>query len=183
MENNLQSGYVLKALDAYPYNLEETLEALNYALSYNSRDVHALCLMGRLYAEQLEDYTTAKYYFVQALSEGLDANYVYPYYIYTLIWNDDFVEAEKLLNYAFKIKGIGKALLLLQKGQLYEATGKYKLALKTLKEARKGGLNNSFVDYVNGEISRVKKKLKPKKKKKKEKNEPTKKKTFRFGLF
>ena len=171
MKSNLHSIYVLKALDAYPYNLEETLEALNYALSYNSRDIQALCLMGRLYAEQLQDYATAKQYFVEALSEGLDAHYVYPYYIYTLIRNADYNEAEKLLNYAFNVKGVNKPLLLLQKGQLYEATEKYKLAIAALKEAKKGGLNNSFVDFVSDEISRVKKKLKPKKKKKKEKEE------------
>ncbi|MDJ0645758.1 MAG: hypothetical protein QNJ57_07225 [Flavobacteriaceae bacterium] len=174
MENNLHSSYVLKALDAYPYNLEETLEALNYALSYNSHDVHALCLMGRLYAEQLKDYTTAKQYFVEALSEGLDAHYVYPYYIHTLLCNDDFEEAEKLLKYAFKVKGIGKALLLLQRGQLYEATGKYKLALEAFKEAKKRGLNNAFVDYVDGEITRVKNKVGPKKKKKKKKKKSAK---------
>lgn len=175
MENNLHNSYFLKALDAYPYNLEETLEALNYALSYNNKDVQALCLMGRLYAEQLKDYETAKQYYVEALAEGLDANYVYPHYLYTLLWNEDYDEAEKLLVYAFKVKGIGKAQLLLIKGQLYEATGKYKLAITTLKEAKKGGLNNGFVDYVNREISRVENKVKSKKKKKKRKKKSAKK--------
>ncbi len=182
MKNNLQSSYVMKALDAYPYDLEITLEALNYALSYNNKDVQALCLMGRLYAEQLQDYSTAKMYFVEALSVDLDAQYVYSYYIYTLIQNDDFEEAEKLLNYAFTIKGVDRALLLLQKGQLYEATGKFKLAFETLKEAKKGGLNNDFVDFVNDEISRVEKKLSFEKKKE-IKEEPIRKKTSIFGLF
>ena len=182
MENNLHSGYVMKALDAYPYNLEETLEALNYALSYNSKDVHALCLMGRLYAEQLKDYESAKQYFIEALTEDMNAHHVYPHYIYTLIQNDDFIEAEKLVNYALKVKGIDKALMLLQKGLLFEATGKYTLALTTLKEAKKGGLNNDFVDIVNDEISRVEKKVRFEKKEEK-KEEPVKKKTLRFGLF
>lgn len=182
MENNLHSSYVMKALDAYPYNLEETLEALIFALSYNSRDVHALCLMGRLYAEQLTDYETAKRYFVEALSENLDAHYIYPYYIHTLICNDDFVEAEKLLNYAFNVKGIDRSSLFLKKGQLYEATGKYALALSTLKEAQKGGLNNDFVDFVKDEISRVEKKVRFEKKTN-EKQEPIQKKSFKFGLF
>ncbi len=182
MENNLHNSYVMKALDAYPYNLEETLEALNYALSYNSRDAFALCLMGRLYAEQLEDYTTAKNYFAEALSVNLDAHYVYTHYVRVLIQNDDFDEAEKLLNYAFTIKGVSKSTLLLQRGQLYEATGKYKLAFETLKEAKKGGLNNEFVDFVNDEISRVERKLSFEKKKE-VKEKPIEKKTSIFGLF
>ena len=56
MGNNLHNSYVFQAIDAYPYNLEETLEALNFALSYNEKDTQALCLMGRVYAEQLKDY-------------------------------------------------------------------------------------------------------------------------------
>lgn len=185
MGTNLHNSYVLKALDAYPYNLEETLEALNYALSYNNKDVHALCLMGRVYSEQLQDYDTAKQYFVEALSEGLEVHYTYPYYIQTLLWNDDYKEAEKLIDFALQVKGIDRGSLLLKRGQLYEAVGKYKLALTTLKEAKKGGLNNSFVDYVKGEISRVKHKAKTKKKKGKRKKVKSKKKKSKifFGLI
>jgi tetratricopeptide (TPR) repeat protein len=184
MGTNLHNSYVFKALDAYPYNLEEALEALNYALSYNPKDVHALCLMGRLYAEQLKDYATAKQYYVEALSENIEAHYIYPYYVETLLWNDDVEEAEKLIDFALTIKGTDKGLLLLKKGQLYEATENYELALATLKEAKKGGLNNGFVDYVANEISRVKKKVKSIKKKKKKKDKSVKKKakTF-FGLM
>lgn len=185
MGTNLRNSYVLKALDAYPYDLEETLEALNYALSYNNKDVHALCLMGRMYSEQLQDYETAKQYFVEALSEGIEVHYIYLHFIQTLLWNDDYREAENLIDYALRVKGIDKGSLLLKKGQLYEATGKYKLALATLKEAKKGGLNNSFVDYVKGEISRVKSKVKPKKKKEKKEKIKSKKKRSKmfFGLI
>ncbi|MDC9722942.1 MAG: hypothetical protein PSN34_09220 [Urechidicola sp.] len=170
METNLHNSYLFKAMDAYPYNLEETLEALNYALSYNNRDAHALCLMARVHAEQLQDFVTAKQYYVEALSEGLDTHHIYPHYIQTLLWNDDLNEAEILIDFAFKVKGIDKGLLLLKKGQLFEAKGNYKLAIKTLKEAKKGGLNNGFVEYISNEISRVKNKLKPRKKKMKKKN-------------
>jgi len=184
MGTNLHNSYVFKALDAYPYDLEETLEALNYALSYNPRDAYALCLMGRVFAEQLKDYNTAKQYYIEALSENIEAHFIYPHYVQTLLWNDDFKEAEKLIDFGLNIKGIDIGVMLLKKGQLYEATGKFKLALATLKEAKKGGLNNSFVDYVKNEISRVKKKMKPKKKKKKKKNKSVKKKSKRyFGLI
>lgn len=170
MEPNLYNSYLFKAMDAYPYNLEETLEALNYALSYNSKDTQALCLMGRVFAEQLKDYETAKQYYVEALTERLDSHHIYPHYIETLIWNDDFNEAEKLIEFALTVKGCDRGVLLLKKGQLFEAKGNYKMAVKTLKEAKKEGLNNEFVELAKNEISRVKNKLKPKKKKKSVKN-------------
>ncbi len=158
MENNLHSTYVLKALDAYPYNLEETLEALNYALSYNSHDVHALCLMGRLFAEQLEDYETAKQYYVEALVVDLNAHYVYPNYLYALIRNEDYSEVEKVLKHALTIKAVDKALLYMIEGQYYEAQGKYELSIRSLKRSKLKALNNEFVDFISEEISRVKKK-------------------------
>lgn len=182
MGTNLNTTYVLKALDAYPYDLEETMEALNYALSYNSKDVHALCLMGRVYAEQLHDYETAKEYFVAALSEGIEVHYIYLYYIRTLMWNDEYKEAERLIDFAYKVKGIDKGALLLIEGQLYEAIENYELALATLKKAKKGGLNNGFVDYVDDEIYRVKRKMKSTNKKKKKVESEQKKKIF-FGLI
>ncbi len=108
MENNLHNNYLLKAMDAYPYNLEETLEALNYALSYNEKDAQALCLMGRVYAEQLNDYETAKQYYVEALSENIEMHHIYPHYVQALLWNDDYEDAEKLIDFALTIKGIDK---------------------------------------------------------------------------
>lgn len=59
--------YVLKALDAYPYNLEEVSESLEYALSYDSEDTTALCLMGRMHGEILKDFEAAKNYFWKPL--------------------------------------------------------------------------------------------------------------------
>jgi tetratricopeptide (TPR) repeat protein len=169
MESNLHNSYLFKAIDTFEYNLEETIEALNYALSYNSQDTHALCLMGRVHSEKLQDYETAKTYFVEALAERLETPHIYPHYIQTLILNDDYKEAENLIEFAFGVKGIDKGVLYLKKGQLHEAMEEYSLALSALKQAKKGGLNNDFVDYVKGEISRVKNKLNPKKKKKNKK--------------
>ena len=185
MGTNLHNSYLFKALDAYPYCLEETMEALNYALSYNNKDVLVLCLMGRVHAEQLQNYTVAKQYFEEALSESIDTPQVYSHYVQALIWNDDYNEAEKLIAFALTVKGVDVGLMLLKKGQLYEAMGKYKLALVSLKDAKKEGLNNDFVEIVNNEIARVKRKVKPKKKKvKKEKNVIEKKKSKLFlGLF
>ena len=70
--NNLLDKYLFQAVDAYPYNLQETLESLQYALSYNPKSTKALCLTELVYVEQLHDYETAKNYRVQNI-EGLVA--------------------------------------------------------------------------------------------------------------
>ena len=53
--NLTKNKYYFEALDFYPYNLPDCLEALNYALSYDSEDADALCLMGRIHSEVLKN--------------------------------------------------------------------------------------------------------------------------------
>lgn len=59
--------YLSQALDNYPYSLTETIESLEYALSYDETNTTALCLTGRLYAEQLMNYEEAKNIFRKRL--------------------------------------------------------------------------------------------------------------------
>lgn len=128
--------HLFSALDNYPYNLLETIESLEYALSYNDKNTMALCLLGRIYAEQLMDYETAKEYFSEAISYNIDALEIYPHYIHTLILNEDFDEAEKLIEFALTIKGINKVEILLKKVLLLEIKREFlkaKLVLKTIK--------------------------------------------------
>tara|TARA_Y100000768_G_scaffold319786_1_gene255499 strand:+ start:420 stop:554 length:135 start_codon:yes stop_codon:yes gene_type:complete len=40
----LATKYFIKATDAYPFNLEETIEALDYALSYDETHAGAHCI-------------------------------------------------------------------------------------------------------------------------------------------
>ena len=168
--------YLFKAMDAYPYDLAETIEALNYALSYNHKNTKALCLMGRVYAEQLADYESAKTYYAEALAENMHAIDVYPYYISVLLWNDDLVEAEKLINFAFTVKGIDKGTLYHKKALLLEKRLEYKLALHQLKLAKTHGYNSDFIYFIKNESSRIKDKMPKKKVKTKAKNKKKKKK-------
>ena len=81
----LANNYIFKALDAYPYDLEEAIEALNYALSYDAKNTMALCLLARIYAETLYDYDKAKTIYAEALAENVNAFHVYPHYINLLL--------------------------------------------------------------------------------------------------
>jgi len=114
MDTNLLNNYVLKAMDAYPYDLEETVENLNYALSYENHNAYALYLMGRLQAEQFGDYEKAKYYFAEALANKMDFIKVYPKYILVLIWNHDYEEAQKLIDFAHTVFSYPSTTLILK---------------------------------------------------------------------
>jgi Flp pilus assembly protein TadD len=170
MERTNYNRYVFKALEAYPYELAETMEALNYALSYDTDNVKALCLMGKVYAEQLGDYEMAKSYFEQALENGLEMPYIYPDYIATLILNEDLIEAQKVLEYARKVKGSNKAVLYNLQSWLFEQWRQYKMAIKAMEQVKVHAYNADYQDYAEREIVRIKKKLP--KKGKKGKNRP-----------
>ncbi|MEO8237733.1 MAG: hypothetical protein ABI793_09005 [Flavobacterium sp.] len=170
--------YIFEALDNYPCWLAESIEALDYALSYDDKNTMALCLYGRIQADQLFKYEEAKEYFRQAITININAIEVYPYYINTLILNQDYDEAVKLICFALTIKGINKVEILLKKVMLLESRKSFKKALKALKEARLETLSNEY-DYViedsekrlnrkvNKKSDNVVKKEKPAKKKRK----------------
>ncbi len=176
MDTNLLSNYVLKAIDAYPYELEQTVENLNYALSYESDNAYALYLMGRLQAEQFGDYEKAKQYYAEALANKMDFHKVYSHYILVLIWNEDFEEAQKLIDFALTVKGVYKSEIHLFQGYVFECLQNYKKALKALKLAKKLGYSNSFISFIDSEIKRIKNKIKPKQKKKSKRKKKKKKK-------
>jgi hypothetical protein len=91
-------------------------KALNYALSYDS---DALCLMGRIHSEVLKDYEKAKEYFEEAMLHNVSNINTPQYYIACLLNNEDFYEAEKLINYALKIKGIDRYNLLYHRSNTF----------------------------------------------------------------
>lgn len=153
--------YLCKALDAYPYDLEETMEALNYALSYQEEDQEqVLCLLGRVYAETFNNYETAVSYYREALAINPTAISVFMYYIDALIWADDIKEASSFINYAFGVKGVDKAVLYYKKALIAEIKQLYNESLINLKKAKIHTYNNSFMDDINSAKKRVKQKMK-----------------------
>lgn len=142
---NSVNKYVLQALDNYPCYLEDTVESLAYALSYDESNTMALCLMGRVYSEQLLDYEQAKKYFQEALSHNVHALEVYPYFIQTLIDMGDYDAAKKTIKYALALPGMSLTAIWIKKVLLKEKLKKYKKALRILKMAK--------LDNLSGELS------------------------------
>lgn len=165
--------YLFQALDNYPYSLEETTEALDYALSYDAKNTTALCLYARIEAEQLQNYEAAKTYFQEALTINMEAVAVYPYYLETLLLNEDYEEASKLIDFALTIKGINKMAILFKKVQLLERLQDVKGAISLLKEVKLASFSNDTyeIDEIEKRLKDKKTLLKPKKKSKKKKSE------------
>lgn len=159
--------YLFQALDNYPYSLEETIESLDYALSYNDKNVMALCLYGRVQTEQLADYEEAKRYFQEALAININAVAVYPYYLETLLLNEDYEEASKLIDFALTVKGMDKVAVFLKKVTLLEKQKEIKVALKLVKEIKLmlTAFDNAYeVEETEKRLKAKKELLKPKKK-------------------
>ncbi|QQV02228.1 MULTISPECIES: tetratricopeptide repeat protein [Chryseobacterium] len=159
-----KSKYYFEALDNYPCSLPDCLEALNYALSYDPEDADSLCLMGRIYCEQLQNYETAKRYFEEAMQcDVLNLN-TPQYYIKCLLDNEDFEEAEKLINYALRIKGIDKATIWLYRALLSEKRRSFINALTFLKDAEKYCFTEYSLNMIKERRKFIKSKM-PKRKK------------------
>lgn len=163
--------YLVQALDNYPYWLEGALESLGYALSYDDKNVMALCLYGRFYAEQLQDYESAKSYYSEALAVDIHAVAVYPFYAETLLLNEDYEEALKLIDFALTVKGVDKTEMILKKIQWFEKQKEWKKALKLVKEAKLLDTSN-----YSGSITEIETRIKAKKDLIKPKKKPCKKK-------
>lgn len=165
-----KNKYYFEALDNYPYSLPDCLEALNYALSYDPEDADSLCLMGRIYSEMLSDYEQAKLYFEEAMQCDMTNLNVPQYYIKCLLNNEDFQEAEKLITYSLKIKGIDKATLWFYRSLLSEKRGSFINAVKFLDEAAKYCFSEYSLNTVKDRKKFIKSKM-PKKSKTKKKKE------------
>ena len=161
-----KSKYYFEALDNYPYSLPDCLEALNYALSYDPEDGDSLCLMGRIYSEMLNDYEKAKLYFEEAMQCDVTNLNTPKYYIKCLLDNEELQEAEKLITYSLKIKGIDKSTLWFYRALLSEIRGSFPNALIFLKEAKQFSYNNEMLEFLKDRERFVKSKM-PKKVKKK----------------
>ncbi|PWN66884.1 hypothetical protein C1631_019390 [Chryseobacterium phosphatilyticum] len=160
-----KNKYYFEALDYFPHNLSECMDALNYALSYEPEDADSLCLMGRVYTEIVRDYEAAKNYFEAAMQSNI-ANINTPrYYIECLMNNEDYHEAEKLIAFALKMKGIDKADILYCNALLYERKEEYNKAIEHLKTAKRFSYCRSMTDTLNDREKFIREKMPERRKK------------------
>lgn len=165
MTLTIADRYYLKAKSAFDYDWDEVCESLNYALSYNENHCAALCLLGSVYAEHLYQYKDAFDCFDKVIAFDNSYIAVYPLYAKFLILSDDIERAEKLIAFAFTIKGISKGELFWLSAQACESKQNYKEALDHIKKAKKNAFDETNFSFVEEEENRIKKKQKSTKKK------------------
>jgi len=153
--------YVIKALDSYPYNLEETIESLDYALAYDEHNATALMLYGKLLSEQMQKHEESKYYFERALATNIYAIEVYVPYIEMLIKNEDYQDAQKMIDFALTTKGTDKATLMLKNIEICEINKEYKKGLEILEEVKLKVTNSDYNTLIEDTEKRLKNKNKP----------------------
>nr|WP_299215007.1 hypothetical protein [uncultured Allomuricauda sp.] len=155
--------YYLKAkaaMGGFCSDWNEVCESLNYALSYDENHCASLCLLGEVYARNLNQYEEAFDCFDKVIA--INSNYldVYPLYAKYLIWVDEIERANKLIVFAFKLKGVSKGQLFWLSAYTAETKQKYKIALEHLKKGKIYSFNDDYFYFMKDEENRIKKKLK-----------------------
>lgn len=80
------------------------------------------------------------------------------------MWNEDYADAEKFIDFALGVKGTDKAWLLYRKACLFEALKKWKKAQKLIKEARAIANYTTIIDWLKTLEERINTKTSEKKK-------------------
>ena len=159
MAFSLADTYYLKAMDAYPYSLEESIENLNYALSYNAEHANAICLMARILSEHFMDYDHAEEYFERALAANPNHFESCIYYTQQLIKTSGFDKAGKLLKYAYTLKGADLARVYYLDGLMHEYQKDYEAAGQLYNEALENAFNIEFIHIIEECKERLTKKI------------------------
>ena len=152
--------YLVKALENYPYCMEDCIESLNYALSYDENNAIALCLMGRIQMDLFGNTESAIDYFEQALASDLNYTETYQHYMQLLIENEQLEKAKKLLEFSKGKIAHRKAQLLIFEARILEREHKWKKALRVLEKA----VENAYSENVLEEIDQLKKRIERKNK-------------------
>ena len=158
MAITMADQYYIKAMDYYPFNLEEAVENLNYALSYDGEHAGANCMMGRLYGDYFKDYEKAEMYFQTAL--GCDPANAESciYYGSLLLKVRSFSKAQKLLDYAKGLPGASLARILQLKAQIREHQQDFAEARELLHKAMLETFDEGLMLALESDLARVEKK-------------------------
>ncbi|MEO9531791.1 MAG: hypothetical protein ABJG68_13505 [Crocinitomicaceae bacterium] len=167
MSTALANDYYLKALDYYPYNLQEFLENINYAMSYDEDHADSHCLMARFYMEQLCKFNDANYHFQKALT--IDPHHLLTYYSYIIfcIKTKDIDRGLNLIERVRKIKGVVESTMFHREALLFETKEDFKKSKKLIYKAMMSCNCNDDIDFFKTELSRIQNKMNRFKKKKK----------------
>ena len=159
MAISLADKYYIKALEAYAYDMEESVDSLNYALGYDPEHVGANYLMGRMCMEYFNDFDRAEEHFITALAADPKGGMVYEEYTWLLCETRRFDEALRMIHFALTLRGVETARFLWMEARVYEMRREYQLARETLLRAMDDCFTTRLSTFLNDEIDRIDQKL------------------------
>lgn len=154
----LADQYYLKALDEYPYNLEDAVENLNYALSYDSEHAGANYLMGKLYMEQFQKFELAEEYFVSAMAADPCNINTCESFSWLLFKTRQFKKALTLLKYSYSVKGVNVSEFKRLEALVYESLKEFNTARELLSTAIEECYDSEYIAFLEEEMKRVERK-------------------------
>ena len=160
MELSLADQYYLKALGNYPYDMEEAIENLNYAISYNDEHAPAKCMMGRVYMYYIKDYDAAGKSFYQALQADINYPDTYKYFSLLRIWQGSFDRAMEIIQRGIQVPGMDISMLMIHKALIHEYKREWSHAKIVLKRAKLISTDQNRLNHIDNKLKRIKKKAK-----------------------
>ncbi len=159
MALTLADQYYMKALEGYDYNLEEVVENLNYALSYDQEHAGANYLMGKLYMEQFQKFDLAKEYFESSMACDPTNLNTCESFTWLLIRTRKFAEALRLIKYASGLQGAIRPEFLRLEALVYELQKDYKGSIELLNSAIDESYDSGYIEFLENELDRVNMKM------------------------
>lgn len=156
----LADNYYIKALGCYPYELEEAIENLNYALSHDNQHCGSNYLMGKLYQEHFSNYELAEHYYQIAMASDSTNQHLCFDYISLFIVRREYSKAQKLIGYCQELKGIDQGRLYALQGLLVEYQHQFVEAISFYKKGILETFEEELMSQLKGDIKRVKEKKK-----------------------
>ena len=169
MSITIGENYLLKAMEAYDQDIQECVEALNYALSYDDENAEAWLLHGKVMHYYLKDYSSAEESFIHALSIDTAHGETFIEYIWLRIAEAKFEEAQQLLYQALQVVKKDLAQLYRLQAVLLEYEESYDEAVESLEIALDKTYNCGYQCFLEDEIKRIKNKIKRQAKRNKKK--------------
>lgn len=168
MATTIADKYFLKATEDLYCQADQSLESLQYALSYDSEHAPAHLLAGQIISEKLDDWERAEYHFNEAIAirpDDFATCLKVAWYWFNRI---DLERAQKLAEHLKKLARVKPEEVYYLETRIHESLGEYKLARKKLKKARLNIGYYTGASFLEAEDNRIKAKqklLNPKRKK------------------
>ncbi len=152
---NITESHFLKALSSYPKDIEKVIENLNLALSSDYRHAPSLCLMGKVFANEIKDYSLAENYFKKAIKA--DFNYVETHinYIKLLLIYGNLEIIDKQIELSKQVIGVNVCELYLLKAKALEMNRHFNEAIQNVELA----LTLSCTENIDKELEEFKKRI------------------------